>query len=66
MYYAHLCNKSLNSKFNMARKEIVINIFLQILGKTCIVVIIMRHINNLGKTHWEQVFIGGLMVEEAL
>lgn len=62
----HLCDKIENSNFNMTRKRIVINNFLQTLGKTCFVAIIMKHSNKLLESHWKLVFMSYMMAEEVL
>lgn len=62
----HLCDKIQNSKFNMTKKWIVINIFLQTLGKTCFEAVIMKHSNKRWESHWKLMFMGYVMAEEVL
>lgn len=53
------CDKIPNSKFNMTRKWIAVHIFLQTLGKSCIVTIFMDYSNHLWDSHWKPVTIHG-------
>ena len=51
--HSTLCDKIPNSKFNMTRKWIAVHIFLQTLGKSCVVTVFMEHGSHLWDSHWK-------------